>query len=283
MQTGSLDQFLKLHLEMTPKIRMPDNSQIITAATINYFPGVQLLYSSLLHTHENFTLIVFGMGLTQEQEDWCNAIPHIVLRRFFMKDVSIPASFYKPFLLSIAQKMQPLNIWIDCDCIVKASLLPLLHHIERQPFIVQNPCCTPNDRELYKHIPDDIDTREDFSVAAGVFAWNASRQLDRDIIDFWVGISEIVMFEKPELMTYTRNWDESLLRVVVQKYRIYNLVWYDMNWNQVVYERFDSIIDALVNIHHRCPTHHILHYFGRPKIWEKSGAELLDIYPFGKR
>jgi len=276
------NEFFTDHLTITPKVRLDDDCGVLTAADAKFFIGAQILYTSIVKPHRNVNFTLFDIGLTTEQQAWMERQPRARLVPFEPEKLLVPTKvanwqkFNRPHFLSLSPYQR--SVWIDCDMVVKASLAPLFHHVKRQPFIVRNDICSPNNRRLHDYIPTKC-TTEAFALSSCVFAWNSGRQLDLQLIQEWAETTRFITTHPDNLVQYLSACDEAILRVVVQKLDLVKYVWPDRHWNAMVYQRFHDIASALTNIRVRCPNDFILHYFGRPKIWESMKEDILDINP----
>lgn len=248
---------------------------VVTAACKNHFPGVQLLYNSLVAMHTHVSLYVFDAGWTEEQRAWADKQPGIKVIEWQWSGEH-DLSYSKPYFVQRVAGSNQKVVWIDADCIIRMPITAIFKHLDKKPFILTNQFCTPNDRSLY-NINDfgDCSTRENFSITTGVIGFLLSR--DADIISEWIEATEVVVANNAfESLSGMR--DEGIFRAVVQKLELFEDIWWDVRWNAIHHDSKtrNSLMQSLNTLR---VGDYITHFFGYPKIWQSTGLEVLDINP----
>lgn len=265
----------------SPSRYLPGDFGVLTASDALMFVGVQLLYASVVKTHPGTLVAACDFGWTNKQRDWAERQPCLrVIRVPDDKLVARPGrsrwvEWNRPVILSLSPFTK--TFYMDADTVLLADLSAMYGHMQKQPFLVQNPICTPSNRFLYDHLPGPISHHEDFTVASGVFGWHRGR--DDIIINEWLSLTSFVLGHPNGIDRFVPMADESMLRATVQKLALFDLLWPDLHWNELVRERHPTVVDALVGMRKRYPHTHVLHFWGRPKPWETYDDTLLDFDP----
>lgn len=277
----TLNELARKELSFHPKVNVPfHNCGIVTAADARYFPGVQLLYASMVHTHTGLHMQAYDIGWTPAQKEWASRQPLLTVVEW--PNPPIPHTIVKwpqynrPFFLR--GSMFDLSIWMDADCVIKQDLNPLIGYVLQKPFIVANQMCSPIDRKMYDYIPG-CSTRECFTLSSGVFGWMKERAFDKLIIDTWCDLTNFIVFHPDRLDLLMINSDESILRIVAQKLNIIEDIWWDVRWNAIVETRHPTVASALTDYHLNRADDYISHFYGFPKPWFGDNVDVLELNP----
>lgn len=191
---------------------------IVAAVDSKRFVGFQLLYSSLRVSHE-VDIVVFDLGLNDQQRAWCDRQHRLVVKS--LKDIQAPfdiqddlwQTWNKPFYIEASGFKNV--IWIDSDCIVAKSLRPLFLSLKVSPLFTPDitPSCNPG---LYRLLPCN-NVRDDGMpyVNAGVVGFKLDRALDKAILTAWKSaVSQAKL--NPEIRKEMVWHDQAALKWAIQ-------------------------------------------------------------------
>lgn len=285
----SLDASLGNALDNRVKTEM--DCGVVTAADSPFFPGVQLLYSSIVKTHSTLRLACFDIGLNEKQLAWASQQPRLDIisltdeELLVGKDKQYWENLNRPFFLSHSPFVR--TLWLDADCVVLKSLRPIFDHAVYQPFMIRDNVIHQIDSRLYDHI--QIPGRdESFEVCSGIFGYSRSEQVGSQLVDCWESSTAEVLNHDLPLRQLLPLSDQSLLKIAIQKMDLTRnpgplgpIIWPDMRWLCNVYARRSSVEEVLDTIADGFYIlDHILHFGQLPKPWQVHGNQtLLDINP----
>lgn len=221
---SDLGQLLYLLFREKLRYRPAEDTGIITASDARRFVGIQLLYGSLIVTND-VELVCFDLGLTPEQKAWCQEQTNLQLQEPqvlpWPKTKPMWQTWNKPFFMDESPFRK--TIWIDGDCFVTESLLPLYKFLENGPVFTPDAVSSCND-DLYKFLPiPGIYKEPKPYINAGVIAFDLDRSIDRQILDKW---KEIILqiSENQDLENCIIHQDQGALRWVVHALKAQNYI-----------------------------------------------------------
>jgi hypothetical protein len=265
------------------RVRTPENCGVVTSGYGAYFPGVQLLYCSLVWTHENLEMLLWEIPdcpLTAQQRDWCERQPRLRVEK--LTECVVP-TYWRPAWQKPAMiRHSPFErtLWLDADCLVLRSLLPVLEHIQQHPlFLTPNTIYTPNHPQLAAQL-GITDRKELFTLNTAIVGYHQGREDHRKLVERWCELTRRIGSHPDHLEKYVSNADEGVLRTVLQLESQTHIVWPDLHWAWPVWHGHDyrqGSLEDTNNLLSRWPHEYVVHFLGQPKIWAPS--ELLDIEP----
>lgn len=270
------------------KFEVPNGCGVVTSGQRLHFPGVQLLYTSLVRTHANLPLVLWevpGDLLTDEQRGWCDRQPMLTVKALPEEALVAPADhqawWNKPAMLKHAPFER--SLWLDADTIVLRSLEPVFRHMTTHPFfVVANPYPGNNKPELLNYI-DVADKNENFTVNTSCCGLDNRNGEHRQVVETWCDLMRFITHHPENLSGYVSNVDEGVMRVTLQKLGMTHIPWPDQHWSWSLWypsgNRNGCLIHDTSNLLARFPHEHVLHFPCFPKPWTHSGLSVIDIDP----
>jgi hypothetical protein len=283
-----LSKVLADSLETPHPPATPTDCGVVTTGAGMYFPGVQLLYESVVRTHADLRVAYFevpGHPLSREQAQWAARQPRLDVLQL-RPDWMVAPDYWRPWWQKPAiVRASPFRrtLWMDCDCLVLRSLVPLFNHLEANPpFLPPNAFLCANAPQLKRYF--DLGTQtEAFNLTTAVTGFSNGRDLHRSVLDWWCGLTETISGHPDLLERFVTYYDEGVMRLVLQKLNLTNIVWPDMHWCWHAYHgqpgRWGKIEEDLDALLEKWPDERVLHMTGRPKAWEFLHTDLLDLDP----
>lgn len=245
---------------------IPAGIGVITACDSFFFPGFQLLFHSL----HGIPITLFDLGLSAAQRDWCRerAIPVQQIPLVMPATVNGWQSWNKPFYLE--QTPYERTLWLDSDCVVRGSLLPLFDQLLSKPIILHHWSYhypTLNDNRLYERLP----TKSRFAgrrlVNAGVMGIAKNRDLSASWFREWRGLVAQAA-QDADLRNWIVCWDEgALIWALEATASIEDVVSDHQTWNRFASHagwKENGGLAALL----RAKTDDVVwHLSGQPKVW----------------
>jgi hypothetical protein len=265
-------------LTVVPKATLPNDCGVGVLADCTAFPGVQLLYTSLVKTHHNVRLFLADLGLSPSQLAWCREQPRLSVRTVRDEELIVKRCWvgWQCWNRPVCLKMSPFKytLWLDADCLVRGSLLPLFGLIQHHPFMPGIPEFIPNYPQLYEFLK--WRSVEEQGVCAAVFGWRRDRAADHYLVEDWYNLTQQVTSHPSYPAQHVHLCDEGLLRAILWKKACYDYVVPGQQWHHLIRE-VKSISDALEKM--AASPNVICHFQGAPKYWDSVGDDLLDIRP----
>lgn len=285
-----LSRVLAESFETSERPTTPEDCGVVTTGAGRHFPGVQLLYETVVRTHANLRVAhveVPGEPLSREQARWAARQPRLDLCRMRPEEQDAPdhwfAWWHKPALIRSSPFRR--TLWLDADCLVLRSLVRAFEHMEANPlFLLPHAFRNPNLPQLRRYF-DLATPSEKFEVCAGVVGYNRARFDHAQVMATWGLLIRQIAAHPDRLERFVTYADEGVLRLALQALGKTDIAWPDRHWNFHVwhghpYRMADPERD-LSDLLFRWPEQNVLHFAGRPKIWDPLHVELLDTEPHG--
>jgi len=239
----------------------PGSYGVVTAADSRYALELELLYRSL-RRHHRVPLCVWDLGLP----------PRLVSRLVTDPLVTVlqpsPAlcdtfpdhwqAWWKP--LFIRDCPYELALWIDADCVVADSIMPLFGLLSECPVLTaeqRHREAARNPPELYA---DTAVTPDDRVLNSGVVGLRRGR--DEQLLRDWLELVEHAARDE-QLRTHISWWDQGALLWVLHKHRMTHLIMQQSRWNRPAkWQLYNPDEDPLEAVVRDNPGAAIIHYAG---------------------
>ena len=224
-----------------------------------------MLYQGL----QGIPVTLFDLDLLPAQRAWCRE------RGISLQQVplEIPAtvngwqSWNKPLYLEASPYER--TLWLDCDCVLRGSLLPLFEVLKEKPLILRHwDTAYPrlNDERLYERFPVKSRFATTRFINAGVLGIQKKRDLAAPWFRAWHGLVQNAASDT-ELRSWVSYWDEGALIWALEKTASVELVTDRQEWNRFLWtleiENLPKLVSTL-----EAPTDDVIwHVAGYPKIW----------------
>lgn len=229
--------------------RTPLGMTVVSACDAPYFAAAQLLFVSLRMTHDLTRFVLYDLGLTAQQREWClaNGAELRTLMRLThpaMMPENVPGwqTWNKPFYLADAAARYggPL-LWLDADTLAVGPLDWIEETVTHRPFVVHCFAATNNlgYRSGMRSLANRDRLYDRYPVArrmtldrpnAGVFACDVSRPLDRRLLDDWqFMVGEAARDD--DVLSCLRWFDQGALQWALEKNDLINVVTHEQRFN----------------------------------------------------
>lgn len=261
---------IKLWFNRLPKFSIPEEDGVVTASDENFFPGLYLLCESC---SGRVNVAIFDLGLSDSQRAWCNSQSHIRLLSpgplVMPTDVHQWQTWNKPFYLG--QSPFKTTLWLDCDCIVVNSLMPLFEFAAEKPFVTRHTSGARypdrNPESLYNLMPTAARISPDNPLNTGVLGFQ--RDAFAEIMQKWQFIIRAAAANE-ELRSHIRWAEEGSLHWALERLDRIDAIVDRPTWNSLNGTKASkSIHHFLLLLETEIRDNTILHMTGQPKFWSE--------------
>ncbi len=238
---------------------------VITACDPYFFPGFQLLFHSL----RGVPVTLFNLGLSPAQREWCRerAIPLLTIPLEMPETVHGWQSWNKPLYLEASPYER--TLWLDCDCAVRGSLLPLFDAIAERHLILRHwdeQYPIPNKEELYGRLPVRTRFATKRFINAGVMGIRKSRDLAAPWFRAWRGLVAKAAVDA-DLQAWVSYWDEGALIWALEATASVETITDRQAWNRCVPPADIGGVAGLMQALETPTDDVVWHLSGYPKLW----------------
>lgn len=237
------------------------DTAVVTAATIDYLPGLQVLVSSIRRFHSYLPICVYDLGLTSPQRFWLERHGVDVVElpyRMVGEHITGWANYNKPFY--ILNNRFSRCLWIDADCVVTRPLDLLFARLSQDvPLIIRHPTATAETRNkdsLYSLVPP---VKERLTTEQlpnnGVIGFDKSNPAHLHILRKWAAIvTEAAL--SPDMQAGLSWYDEGALQLALESLGLGHIVVDIHESNYLTYSKaedpstFFSSLASDKTIHH---------------------------------
>lgn len=170
----------------TDKLTLPDNCCVLTACDKKFFPGFQLLHTSLTARY-NVPIVLVDLGITPLQREWCEhraGVQVLNLPETLIVPKTTPGwqHWNRPLFFQLSPYHS--SLWLDCDIVVNHGLEQLFEQLSER--FVAARCFAPwrrEDRLVYPHRLFGTEPVNGPLVMSGVCGFNRLR--DCELLHLW--------------------------------------------------------------------------------------------------
>lgn len=251
------------------------NTAVITAATPDYLPGLQVLISSIRRIHHWLPICVFDLGLTHAQRYWLDRasvdiveMPH----RMVGNHINGWATYNKPFYLLNNRFSRCL--WIDADCIVTRPLDALFASLSKDvPLIIRHAAVTDETRNkdgFYELAPSIQSRLPPHQLPNnGVIGFDKENPAHLHILRHWAMVVATAALS-PEMQATIAWYDEGALQAALEILGFGDAVIEAWDWNHFAYSKHTDPVAFFESLESSRTIHH---FTGPSKYWQLWDVE----------
>ena len=234
------------------KFIVPQDWCVLTASSKNHFVGFQLLYSSLFITHR-VQIVLFNLGLTDKQLNWCKKQKRLIVLNYFNTHINTHywEAWHKP--MYIMQCPFKKIIWIDSDAVFKGNLNYIIHMAESNPFFTsdhsEDPTITFNTSQLYKYMPIN-GFKEDTHPCLNTGLFVIDKIRDKTLLQEWGYIVTEALYSS-QIQDNISCWDQGACKWVLQNLGLIHCINPNMAFNQPALDRqqlYPAVKEAVLQL-----------------------------------
>lgn len=211
---------------------------IIAACNSKLFMDFRLFHQSFIASKSTKKLVLYNLGLTLTQIEWCNKNEIKVLPPFFQIESRIKHrmeewfQWVKPFLIYTCPFDRVL--WLDVDTILLNNPDELFETLKEKPIIFADTyngekICA-NHKDLYKHLPVKYEYTKTVPQA-GVLGLCKKR--DNGLISSWLWAVQWALEHREHSHLFSW-WDQGAFLWALQKEQLTHLINTDNSWNKII-------------------------------------------------
>ena len=281
--TGILNHFFR----RKPRLPLASNEGIVTATDSHHFIGLQMLYSTLMMTHE-CKVAVCDLGMDKRQLSWCSRQRNLIVMGSMLDKLRTnqqmrSPKWNKPYALYVSPFEK--SLWMDADTVVLDDLEKLFDILEREPVVFSGKEEITPDNAFFMRMPEQISTPY-WSYYPNTAVLGINRARDFWLLRDWLYAIELIE-SNHKIFSAARHYDASALGWALAKNDRLGLAMENTIYNfssqigrlhnlPLVY---GSPHEMLASMKSDFPIAHVVH-FSCPKpwiLWDHSGY--LNIEP----
>lgn len=250
-------------------MKAPGRYAVVTAISPNMWADYLLFHASL-RKNNSFQLIVIGLGLDRNQQEFVSKQLETTLINFvgnahFQTIGRDWRKWYKPYFIISALDQVDVMLWLDADLIVLKELDALFEAAADSFFVIQDffaPFHCLNHADVYAQF--GLEAPQNWVLNSGVIGLSIPR--DAYIIERWFTNVQII-HQNPDMIQKVALYDQGVLLLTIHQLQLTNQIKTNRDWNcpglRLLGSPFVEPLEQAVLDH---PKATIVHYAGVPKL-----------------